>query len=1623
MNKRIILTIVSLLALATQVSAEDKVTIKNFSISAGETKTMSIELENDAVYAAFQFDLYLPDGVTLGDDFSADKARVPESTTLEMTLQENGSYRFFAAAMDFEDLIGTSGSIITIKVSASKDLESGSLMGYFRNVKLSKADGDGEKYSEMSFPITVVAPSIVMANNYERVYGEDNPAFNYSVEGGALDGIPEISCEATASSPVGTYDIIVKKGTETNYNVTYVKGTLTITKAPLKIKAGTYTRKQGNENPTFTLTYDGFKNGETEEVLTKKPTATTTATKESPVGDYPVTVSGAEAQNYEITYEKGTLSVTDADAVIVTAKNYTRTYGEDNPTFEYTTSGVALVGVPDIICEATASSPVGTYDIIISKGSVTNYNDSYEKGTLTITPAPLKIKAGTYTRKQGEENPEFTLTYEGFKNSETEDVLTKKPIVTTTATKESPVGNYEVTVSGAEAGNYKISYESGTLKVQNADEVIVTAKSYTRAYGEDNPNFEYTSSGATLTGTPEISCEATANSPVGKYDIMISKGSVANYNDKYVKGTLTITKAPLKIKAGTYTRKQGEENPEFTLTYEGFKNNETEDVLINKPTATTTATKESPIGSYPVTVSGAEAQNYEISYEKGTLSVTNAEAVTVTAKSYTRAYGEDNPNFEYTTSGATLVGIPEITCSATANSPVGTYDIVISKGSVTNYNDKYVKGTLTITKAPLKIKAGTYTRKQGEDNPEFALIYEGFKNSETEDVLTKKPTVSTTATKESPVGNYPVTASGAEAQNYESSYEKGTLSVTNADAVTVTAKSYTRAYGEDNPTFEYTSSGATLVGVPEITCTAKANSAVGTYDIVVKKGSVTNYNDSYVNGTLTITPAPLKIKAGTYTRKQGEDNPEFTLTYEGFKNGETEDVLTKKPIVVTTATKESSLGDYPVTVSGAEAQNYKISYEEGTLKVTDADAVVVTAKSYTRVYGEENPTFEYTSSGTALAGVPEITCAATAASAVGEYPIIIKKGSVTNYNDTYVNGTLTITKAPLKIKAGTYTRKQGEDNPEFTLTYDGFKNNENEAVLTKKPTATTKAAKESAVGDYEVTVSGAEAQNYQITYENGTLKVTDADPVTVTAKSYTRTYGEANPTFEYTSSGAKLVGTPEITCTATANSAVGTYDIIIKKGSVTNYNDTYVNGTLTITKASLTIKAGTFTRKQGEENPEFTLTYDGFKNNETEAVLTKKPTATTKAAKESEPGDYTVTVSGAEAQNYQIKYIDGTLKVTDADPVTVTAKSYTRVYGEANPAFEYTSTGAELVGVPEISCEATATSPVGEYEIIIKKGSVANYNDKYEKGTLTITKAPLKVKTGTYTRKQGEENPEFSLTYEGFKNNETETVLTKKPTITCEATKESPVGDYIITIDGAEAQNYEITYEKGTLKVTDADAVIVTAKSYTRVYGEANPTFEYTTSGAALVGTPEIICEATTTSPVGEYDIIIKKGSVTNYNDTYVIGKLTITKAPLKIKTGTYTRKQGEENPEFTLIYDGFKNDETESVLTKKPTATTTATKESPVGDYPVIVSGAEATNYEISYENGKLTVTASEPIIIKGDANNDGTVNAADIVEVVNFIMGNPTGKFNSKGADANDDGTVNAADIVNIVNIIMGN
>ena len=152
---------------------------------------------------------------------------------------------------------------------------------------------------------------------------------------------------------------------------------------------------------------------------------------------------------------------------------------------------------------------------------------------------------------------------------------------------------------------------------------------------------------------------------------------------------------------------------------------------------------------------------------------------------------------------------------------------------------------------------------------------------------------------------------------------------------------------------------------------------------------------------------------------------------------------------------------------------------------------------------------------------------------------------------------------------------------------------------------------------------------------------------------------------------------------------------------------------------------------------------------------------------------------------------------------------------------------------------------------------------------------------------------------------------------------------------------------------------VITVKilNVTREYGEANPVFDFFTDATNLDGTPTITCEATTKSPVGEYPIIVSKGSITRTDVTYVNGTLTITKAPLKVSVKNASRYIGEENPSFELVYSGFKNGETETVLTKKPVATCQANDDSGAGTYTITISGGEATNYTLSYETGTLTV------------------------------------------------------------------
>ena len=119
---------------------------------------------------------------------------------------------------------------------------------------------------------------------------------------------------------------------------------------------------------------------------------------------------------------------------------------------------------------------MGEYSITVTQGSITTPGVEIRDGVLTIEPAPLTITANSYTRYTGQPNPAFDYTVKGYRNRETDTVFTARPVVTCEATVESPAGQYEITVSGAEARNYTMTYVQGTLTIEDDPSGITELK-------------------------------------------------------------------------------------------------------------------------------------------------------------------------------------------------------------------------------------------------------------------------------------------------------------------------------------------------------------------------------------------------------------------------------------------------------------------------------------------------------------------------------------------------------------------------------------------------------------------------------------------------------------------------------------------------------------------------------------------------------------------------------------------------------------------------------------------------------------------------------------------------------------------------------------------------------------------------------------------------------------------------------------------------------------------------------------------------------------------------------------------------------------------------------------------
>ena len=318
------------------------------------------------------------------------------------------------------------------------------------------------------------------ADDVERIYGDKNPKLTITYTGFVngdteydLDEQPKASTNANESTPVGTYDIGITPIEDKNYSINFQRGALTIEKAPLTIKVNDTEKTYGEANPKFTFEYEGLKLNETaQKALNPLPTATTTAKTGSDAGTYPIEVTGANAVNYEIAYKQGTLTIEKAE-LDIWLENETVEYG-DEPEFKLHYDGWKLDDdeddldiLPNVVTQADVTSYPGSYDISLEGGLDNNYRYNLPDYTryLNIEKATLQVTADDVTRYYGQPNPEFTLTYEGFKNNETEDDLERRPTAVCNADENTWYGEYPIMLSGGYDSRYTFDLHDGVLTI------------------------------------------------------------------------------------------------------------------------------------------------------------------------------------------------------------------------------------------------------------------------------------------------------------------------------------------------------------------------------------------------------------------------------------------------------------------------------------------------------------------------------------------------------------------------------------------------------------------------------------------------------------------------------------------------------------------------------------------------------------------------------------------------------------------------------------------------------------------------------------------------------------------------------------------------------------------------------------------------------------------------------------------------------------------------------------------------------------------------------------------------------------------------------------------------------
>lgn len=857
------------------------------------------------------------------------------------------------------------------------------------------------------------------------------------------------------------------------------------------------------------------------------------------------------------------------------------------------------------------------------------------------------------------------------------------------------------------------------------------------------------------------------------------------------------------------------------------------------------------------------------------------------------------------------------------------------------------------------------------------------------------------------VGTTNITVQQSASDNYfASNVITQTLTVNPMPITIQVDASNTKIYGNPDPQLSYSITNGTLAKADQITgkMVRASGENVGTY--AINQGTLalnSNYVITFIPGNFTITHRDLKIIANSIQKVPGTTysftNNEFTTL-----NLLTTDTVQSVSLTSAGAASGATLGEYPIIISSAignRLSNYDIHYQNGIMYVKnllELSSVSVANKVYdgttlATITGFGSLTGTITPGDVVSLKTNQANATFSSKDVKNNIPVNLTGIRLTGadsakYYLKLPSVTANITSKPITVAALSVVNKEYDGNTTAAIsniTFNGVVNNDNISVTPMTGTFALSLPGNGLGVTFNFALSGQNASNYSLTSQPiGITGIILPKKIHLSGGSVTPKIYNGNSLTSIT--GAKLVGvltgeqvriSDSTASFETANAGDllnATTQFKIGGTNASNYEIVQRNYIGGISKALVTATAQNKSIAYGSDVNGLLVVLSGFVGSDTEYSIDNKPIASITKNTNLKTGNYDIIVSGGNDNNYNFQYVKGSLTVTKAN-LTVIANSFTKVYGQPTPGLSLSYKGwinndneIDLDVKPTVEVSASAMN-VGTYPITPSGGTDDNYNLHYELGTLTITKANLNVQPISVSKTYGQSTPQFKVSYSGWVNNETETVIDIKPTVSIVSGDGVNSGTYVLKASGGSDNNYNFVFSDNLFAVNKA-ILKVTSVNKSKTYGGADPSFTFLYSGFVGSETESVLDEKPiinfangVPSQAGSYPIIVNKGFDNNYEFLYENGIYNINKAPLKVSTQNVSRNEGTQNPDFKITYSGFVNNESENVIQVKPIAVCNATLSSPAGLYDIELSGGIDQNYSFTYENAKLTVIKSNTV------------------------------------------------------------